>query len=862
MTTLQHDQPTRPPSGGTPVSEEWRKAALDYWRRKLGGQLPALDLPADHPRPAEPSQLIRSVPVRVSATTVTSLRRTAQTEATSLYVVLLAAYKVLLAHLTGQQDVVVGARAAGEGTGRPGVLLRTELAGTPDFRQVIKRVRATVHEAAEHALPLDEIIAEVLPSSAGTAPPVQALFGLVPNADGGGESRTEGGWELSLALDEGGDTINGTLRCSAARFDRPTADRFAAMFAYLLQLLASAPDQPVFALSPVPPEERDRILRALNPYRRPDITYTTMTQPFEEQVRRTPGAEALVSNQGSLTYAELNAHANRLARYLRTIGARPGTFVAVSMYRSLELMVALYAVAKSGAAYVPIDPGLPDARMRFMLDDSAPVAVLADDRTRSRIPAGPWQLITADADAGRWADHPPDDLPPLPGNHLIHMLYTSGTTGRPKAVAYPVDGALADIFWLHRSYPYGPGDTALFKTSYGFDVSIWEIFWALYYGSRVAICPPDAHRDPGQLRDLIGRYQVTTIFMVPSMMQPFYDCTPKGSCPSLRWVFCGGEPVTPRVRDGFHERFTAEIINCYGPTELGCVAETVLPVEPNAPVPVGRPPEHRRVYVLDDNLQPTPVGVPGELHVGGEVGIAQSYHRRPGLTAERFLPDPFGLPGGRMYRTGDLCRFRADGVLEHLGRIGRQVKIRGMRIELAEIEGVLAEHCDVAQCVVSVVPGRDGEIAAFVTAAAGRSLSIPALVSHASRLLPEHMMPATITQVDAIPTFVSGKIDMEQLLSRIDRGSATELEPFVAPATESEARVAGFFRQILKVAEVSATASFFDLGGHSLLVFQLIEMCTAEFGVELAVRDVLQALTPRRLAMAIDGQPGYRGTPC
>jgi amino acid adenylation domain-containing protein len=872
MTTLQHDDQQIRTQPGAAAPGDGPEAALGYWRRKLDG-LPRLDLPADRPHAAARSAKTRSVPVRAGAGAVTPLRRIAQAEDTSLYVVLLAAYKVLLAHLTGQRDVVVGASPDGQGTGRPSVLLRTGLDGTPSFRQVVHRVRATVQEARRHALALDQVAAALDPRAAGgQAPVIQAVFDLAPRAGhaGNGSPHTTGRadaggpqaggrWELALVLHDGPDGLAGKLSYPAGRFGRPAVARYAAMFAHLLGLLAAAPDQPVFALSPVPPAERDRILYALHPYRRPDIGYTTMAQPFEEQVRRTPGAVALVSDRGSLTYAELNARANRLARHLRAVGARPGGFVAVSMHRSLELMVALYAVAKSGAAYVPIDPGLPDARMAFMLEDSAPVAVLADDRTRPRIPAGPWQVLAVDADAPRWADQPAGDLPPEPGNHLIHMLYTSGTTGRPKAVAYPVDGALADIFWYHRSYPYGPGDTALFKTSYGFDVSIWEIFWPLYCGSRVAICPPDAHRDPALLRDTIDRYQVTTMFMVPSMMPPFYACTQAGSCPSLRWVFCGGEPITPRVRDGFHERFAAGIINCYGPTELGCVAETLLPVEPNAPVPVGLPPEHRRVYVLDENLQPAPVGVPGELYVGGEVGIAQSYHRRPGLTAERFLPDPFGLPGGRMYRTGDLCRFRGDGVLEHLGRIGRQVKIRGVRIELAEIEAVLAEHPGVAQCVVSVVPGRDGEIAAFVAPSAGQPVSIPELVSHARRLLPEHMIPASVTEVDSIPTFVNGKIDIEQLLGRIDRNSATAPHPVVGPATPSEARVAGVFQRILGVGEVSVTASFFALGGHSLLIFRLIELCTAEFGVQLAVKEVLEALTARKLAALIDEQAARGG---
>jgi len=837
---------------------------VDHWRRKLSG-LPRLDLPADRRGAPAASPKIPSVPVRLGAGTVASLRRIASAEDASMYVVLLAGYKVLLMHLTGQRDIVVGAPSAGCEFKSP-VILRTVLDGTPTFRQVIHGVRATVCEAVEHAAALDAALAEFARLSVnGTTPPVQAVFDLLPGPDASRTCdhvpRPDGGWELSLVLHERPDDVAGLLSYCPRRYGRPTAARLAAMFVHLLALLASAPDDVVFALSPVPPAERDRILRLLNPYRRPDIAYTTMTQPFEEQVRRTPDAVALVSDEGSLTYAELNARANRLAWHLRTAGARPGAFVAVSMHRSPELMVALYAVAKSGAAYVPIDPGLPDGRIGFMLEDSSPVAILVDDRTRPRIPDGPWQLLAIGADASRWARQPADDLPPEAGNHLIHMLYTSGTTGRPKAVAYPVDGALADIFWLDRSYPYGPGDTALFKTSYGFDVSIWEIFWPLYCGSRVAICPADAHRDPAQLRDVIERFRVTTMFMVPSMMPPFYDCTSARSCPSLRWVFCGGEPVTPRVRDGFHERFAAKIINCYGPTELGCVAETVLAVEPKAPVPVGRPPEHRRLYVLDDHLQPKPIGVPGELYVGGEVGVAQNYHRRPALSAERFLADPFGLPGRRMYRTGDLCRFRSDGVLEHLGRIGRQVKIRGVRIELAEIEAVLAEHDDVAQCVVSVVPGRDGEIAAFVAPAAGRSVSIPALVAYARLVLPEYMIPATVTVLDAIPTFVNGKIDMEQLLSQIDRGSMNAQEPAVAPATETEARVADLFRRILEVDTVSVTASFFELGGHSLLVFQLIEMCTAEFAVELAVKDVLEALTPRQLAAVLDDQPARGAAP-
>jgi acyl-coenzyme A synthetase/AMP-(fatty) acid ligase len=341
------------------------------------------------------------------------------------------------------------------------------------------------------------------------------------------------------------------------------------------------------------------------------------------------------------------------------------------------------------------------------------------------------------------------------------------------------------------------------------------------------------------------------MFMVPTMMQPFYDVTAPGGCPSLRRVYVGGEPVTPRVRDGFHERFAADLINLCGPTELGCVAETVLAVAPNAPVMIGTPPAHRRVYLLDDNLDPTPIGVPGELFVGGDVGIAQGYHQQPGLTAERFLSDPYGPPGSRMYRTGDLCRYREGGVLEHLGRIGRQVKVRGVRVELAEIEAVLAEHEDVGQCVVTLVPDRDAEIAAFVTPADGRSISVPALLTHATALLPTAMLPATITVVSQIPTFVHGKTDFGALLRQIDRSGGTDPSHLVGPENTFEARVARIYCELLGRDAVSVTESFFVLGGHSLLVFKLIEQCTEEFQLELSVKEIVEALPARDLAATI-----------
>ncbi len=797
-----------------------------------------------------------TVPVRLDAAVVADLRQLATTATgTGVDAALGAGLQILLAQLSGRREVTVGVRLPGT---THGFGVRADLTAGQGLRAAIDTFAVTVAEAARHAEDLSGITDELRAATA-QEPFVDAVLELHTDAPDAVELAVHEALvaarpPISLSLRDGPATITGEMRYRIDHFDAAGAARFAEMYSHLLGALAAEPDEDALAISPVPPAERERILLRLNPYRRPHITHTTMAQPFEEQARRTPDAVALVGDQGLMTYAELNGRANRLAWELRANGARPGAFVAVSMPRSLDLMVALYAVAKSGAAYVPIDSDLPDARMSFMLEDSAPVMVLTDEQTRTRIPSGSWRVLAVDTDFARWAAQPDVDLPPEDGNHLIHMLYTSGTTGKPKAVAYPVDGALADIEWLHRSYPYGPGDTALFKTSCGFDVSIWEIFWPLYHGARIAICPPESHRDPAALRDVIDRYQVTAMFMVPSMMPSFFAHTQEGSCPSLRWLFCGGDAVTPLVRDGFHERFSGSIINCYGPTELGCVAETVLSVEPGAPVPIGPPVEHRRVYVLDDRLQPLPIGAVGELYVGGDVGIAQSYHRHAGLTAERFSADPFGRAGGRMYRTGDLVRYRPDGVLEHMGRVGRQVKVRGVRIELAEIEAVIAEVPDITQCVATVVPDSEGEIAAFAVAVPGAAMSAPTLFGHARRVLPAHMVPSTITVLEAIPTFVNGKIDQGRLLTLIDRAGIVEPAPYEQPETVTEARIAAFFAQVLQMDRVSVTTKFFDLGGHSLQVFSLIELCTEEFGVDLAVRQVLRDLTPRALARLIDAE--------
>lgn len=849
---------------------------LAYWKGRLGGELPVLDLPKDRPRPTEETRSGEMVDFRVASPLAARVRRFATAENTSVFVVLLAAYQAFLARLTGQTDLVVGSPLAGRddetaekvvGCFVKPVALRGDLSAASSFRTLVKQAQQTVLEAQDHqSVPFERVVAELgVVRTPGVNPVFQTIFGVQDgfavgtDGDGGtliGFDTKSARTDLSVSITDEGDGMRGLMEYSSDLFHRSTVDRFARMYLRLLQAVVDEPETSVATAPLLSPEDRRHILDGLNAYERPSFPYRTLAEPFEEQVRRTPDAVALVGEEGQLSYAEMNARANRLAHHLRERGVRPGGRVAICMERGFPMVIALYAVAKAGAAYVPMDPDLPEGRMDFMLADTEPQLVLVDGPGSRRLPEGPWPVLRLTGDERPW-EHCSAENPPVtvPANALAFLLYTSGSTGRPKAVAYPVDGALANILWLQRSYPFGPGDANILKTSYGFDVSTWELFWPLYTGARLVVARPGGHRDPEYLVRLIERYRVTTLFFVPTMMEVFLEAVPPGGCRSLRRVIIGGEAVKPRLRDAFHARFDGAFINCCGPTEAGTVVEGVIPREPGVPVlPLGRPCGNFRTYVLGPGLEVLPVGVPGEMYIGGEIGLAHGYHNRPAMTADRFLPDPFGPDGGRMYRTGDLCRFRADGVLEHLGRIDRQVKVRGLRIELSEIESVIRDHPGVQACAALAPGGFDGRIAAFVVPEPGAEPDPGEVERHARHLLPTHMVPAAVVAVDHIPYNVNGKIDEKALLARLGHEAAGVSAELVEPRGETEMRLTAVFREVLGIDALSVVDSFFALGGHSLLVFKLIAACTRDLGVRPTVGDVFAAPSVRELAVRLDAE--------
>ena len=846
---------------------------LGYWLERLRGELPVFDLPSDRPRTAMPSRRGHVVPCDFPADLVMRIRRLAEVEGTTTYVVLLAVYKVFLMRMTGQVDILVGAPFGGRenpqtenlvGMFVNTVILRTDLTGNPGFRSLLGRVHQTVLGAQDNRdVPFDRVVAELkLPRDINRNSLFQTMFAMGglpaslsddPAINDLSLDSKAAKWDLTVFLGEFDKVIKGHMEYAEDLFDELTALRFVDIYLRLCSTFASFPDTPIGKAPLISDEQRRSILEDLNPYQKPVSPYRTMSQPFEEQVKRTPYAVALQTEDGQLIYHDVNAAANRLAHLLRRRGVREGQLVGVCMERCADLVITLLAVAKSGAAYVPLDPELPEQRLLFMLADLDLTLLLAHAPTRLRLAEVTQEVLIVDCDTAQWAELP-DSNPKCyaPPHRPVYLLYTSGSTGHPKAVVFPVNSALAEIFWLQRRYPLGEGDVNLFITSYGFDVSIWEIFWPLYFGGMLVIPRSGEHRDPRRLVELIQTHHVTTLFLTPAMLELVLEVLPERSCRSLRTLRCGGAPIRARLRDQFHEQLPSTLlVNCYGPTEAGNVTDMVLPHEASNPcVPLGRPAANYRFYVLDAEFQPCPIGVPGEAFLAGEVGIALGYHNRPALTAERFVPDPFGESGARMYRTGDLCRYRPDGVLEHLGRVDRQVKLRGIRVEPGEIEAVLCNHDAVSQCHVMLVdhPNLGPQLSAFVALRPGCKVEPQELMAHARKLLPPHMVPVSVVYIDSLPTNVNNKIDVAALSTRVWTLELEDVAGIVPPVGQDEEALLDIYRDLLGVDQIGVCHSFFDIGGHSLLVFKLIAKCEMILDWRPGVADIFRYPTVRELA--------------
>ncbi|QCW27251.1 amino acid adenylation domain-containing protein [Lysobacter enzymogenes] len=632
--------------------------------------------------------------------------------------------------------------------------------------------------------------------------------------------------------------------------------RHASRLLLFVERALAQPSRPLAEIELLDADERRQVLCEWNDTARP-LAAATIPELFERQAALTPHALAVVGDDAQLSYAELNTRANRLARRLIAHGAGPESIVAIALPRSAELVVALLAVLKAGAAYLPLDTDYPADRLAFMLEDAQPLRLIT--RSDIALPATTvprWQLDDAELQAclhGELGDDAQDGqwrgtLAPL---HPAYVIYTSGSTGKPKGAPNTHEALVNRLAWMQHAYALRDDDVVLQKTPFSFDVSVWEFFWPLLYGARLVMARPGGHRDPAYLADVINRHGVTTLHFVPSMLEAFLHDPAAATCASLRRIVCSGEALSGALRERLRQTLDRPLHNLYGPTEaaIDVTAWTCRDETAGSAVPIGAPIWNTQTYVLDAALRPVPQGVPGELYLAG-TGLARGYLRRPGLTAERFIANPFA-PGQRMYRTGDLARWRADGQLDYLGRTDHQVKIRGLRIELGEIEAALA-LCGFAQNVVVAREDGNGlaQLVAYVVAA---ELDVAPLRAQLGQRLPDYMLPAAFVALDALPLNANGKLDRKALPAPTFAVGARR-----APATPEEAALTALFAQTLGLDEVGADDNFFELGGHSLLALRLIGAIRATLGAEVSIGDVFEARTPAALAPRLRAARGER----
>ncbi|MFJ2746348.1 amino acid adenylation domain-containing protein, partial [Streptomyces sp. NPDC087440] len=864
---------------------------LAYWKTQLDDLPDQLALPTDRPRPAVASYRGDSVTFTLDAELHARLAELARESGASVFMVVRAAFAALLSRLGAGTDIPIGSPMAGRtdealddlvGFFVNTLVLRTDVSGAPTFRELLYRVRETDLAAHAHQdVPFEHLVEVLNPVRSMAAHPLfqvmlafqnveeprLRLRGLTVAAEPAAapaarfdlcvyldESRTDTGGEAGLA---------GVLEFATDLYDRGTAAELVARFERILRGVVRDPDRPVAALDVLSPEERRRIVEEWNSTDTP-VRQAPLPVLFEAQVARTPDATAVVHGDVELTYAELNARSNRLARLLVERGAGPETLVALALPRSVDQVVAVYATVKAGAAYLPVDPEYPADRIAYMLDDARPVCVLTSADTMDLLPGDLPALVLDDPGLQQaLADRPDTDLgdadraAPLRLSHPAYVIYTSGSTGRPKGVLIPHDAIVNRLAWMQAKHPQQAGDRILQKTPTGFDVSVWEFFWALQVGATLVVADPGGHRDPVYLVEVIRAQRVTTLQFVPSMLAVFLAEPTASTCTTLHTVILGGEATSLELAEKFRETLDSGLFNLYGPTEASIdVTRWVVQHEPGASsVPIGAPVWNTRAYVLDERLRPVPAGVPGELYVSG-VQLARGYVGRPDLTADRFVANPYDPTGRRMYRTGDLVRWRADGNIEFLGRTDFQVKIRGFRVELGEVESAVAAHSAVAQAVVTVHSGegRDLRLVAYVVPAAGSTVEPSDLRQFVGARLPEYMVPAAVVVLGALPVTVNGKLD-RKALPVPDFSAAPHSR---APRTAHEDVLCGLFAEVLDLDRVGPEDNFFDLGGHSLLATRLVSRVRTVLGVELPLRALFEAPSVARLARRLADADGAR----
>jgi amino acid adenylation domain-containing protein len=856
------------------------RADEEYWAQQYADCVPVLDLPLDRPRPAVKTYQGACRELRLDKSLCRTLKAVGAKHGCTLFVTLLASFEALLSRLSGQDDFAVGVPMAGHALLDNGHLvghcvnmipLRCRIAPAVRFVDHLKHTRHAFLEAQPHQqFTFSSLLRRLnVPRDPGRTPLVSVTFNIdkIGAPFDFGELTLDAvesppkhfvNFELSVnVVDNGRDLL---LECeyNTDLFAAATIDRWLSHYRVLLEAIASDPGQRLDELPLLTEGERHHLLVEWNDTSTDHPADALLHELFEAQAARTPEGTAVAFEDRLLTYRELDTRANQLAHCLQGHGVGPDTLVPLCVERSLEMVIGILGILKAGGAYVPIDPDYPPQRIAWMLDEIDSPVVLTHQRLDARITLDRACIIHLDSD---WPAIARESVAPVSNSvaaaNLAYIIYTSGSTGRPKGVMIPHAGICNHMLWMQRVYPLQEADVVLQKTPFGFDASVWEFFAPLLAGAKLVMAQPEGHLDPAYLAKTILAHGVSILQLVPSQLRMLLDEPAFWHCaPPLKHVYCGGEPLTRELCDAFYARLPqATLRNLYGPTETSIDATSwTCPhaAHPGA-IPVGRPIDNVRAYIVNPRMQLSPIGVPGELLIGG-IGLARGYLNHTDLTAEKFVPDLFhAAAGARLYKTGDLARLLPDGNIELLGRIDSQVKLRGFRIELGEIETCIARHSAIRTVAVIAredIPG-DKRLVAYLVADDPPADLIDQLRALIRASLPAYMIPAHFVMLEAMPLDHHGKLDRKGLPVP-GTGAQTPRGVAVAPRTPSETLVAGMFRDVLGRADLGVHDNFFDLGGDSLMAARLMSRLRAASGTDLPLRNLFERPTAAQLAEAID----------
>ena len=852
---------------------------IEHWKNKLEGAQTLLDLPTDFPRPSTHTWNGSSEEISLDRTILAKLKALAQAESSTLFMISMAAFQALLWRYTNQESILVGTPIAARNEVDienmialfvNTLVFRADFKGELTFRNLIRQVRAFALEAYSHQdVPFEKLVEELVPQRGlDTHPLFQVMFTFqnIPKQifEIPGLTIEEMSFEAGIAKFDLSVEVwdDGEFQCrfeyNTDIFQRSTMLRMLRHFERLLNSALENPDLPVARLAIMTAQERSQVLADWNQTGAEYPRDLTIHRAFEEQARGTPDATALLCEGRRWTYRQINEEANRLAHRLVQQGIGPESLVGVFLPRSAEAVIALLGALKTGAAYVPLDPAYPSDRLRFMIDDASLSAIVTHSTIRDQLPTNAEGVVVLDRDNQLQGEPTTNIASAVSSDQRAYVIYTSGSTGVPKGVEGIHRASMNRFAWMWRTYPFKPGEVCCQKTNIGFVDSIWEIFGPLLAGICNVIIAQEAVRDPEEMLQVLAREHVSRIVVVPSLLRTLLDHAPdlRQRVPDLKLWSCSGEVLPAALAKRFREAFPeATLLNIYGSSEVAAdvTCHEIADRDLISSAAIGRPISNTQIYLIDESLNPVPVGMRGQIFVGGD-NLARGYLNRPELTAERFVTN-WLAPGrsARLYRTGDLGRFRSNGEIEYLGRVDNQIKLRGQRMELGEIESVLATHVTVRQSVVTLTgEGEQQKLSAYVVLKdESSSPGARELRRYLRAKLPEHMVPTSYWQIEKVPQLPSGKVN-RAALARDGAVPLLDKEELIAPRNEAEGKLAGIWRDLLKVEQVGIEQNFFELGGHSLLVLQVTARIRRIFDVELPVRSVFEAPTIAGLALEVE----------